>query len=90
MRNIFTFLIIVVLFTLSENSFAQTNNVNQIPSERKLINGVNVAPKNTNLEKADPTSIIVNESNNAVIPDKPKKTTKKEKKSKYGIKKDEE
>ena len=78
------------LIFFSYASFAQTHNVNKIKASTQLINGIHVAP-NHSLTKVVPTSIVVNEDSNSSTPIKPiKKTTKKKRKSKYVIKKDEE
>ena len=71
-------------------SFSQTHSVKKLKSNTQLINGIHLAP-NHNLKKVIPTSVVVNGDSNSSTPVRPiKNTTKKIRKSKYVINKDEE
>ena len=91
-RKITLILSIFFLF-LSENVFSQTNKIIELNTGNQLVNGVNIAPNSTNLEKATPNSVIQNTSNNIIIAPKPPKQKKIEKVNKYNngkAKRDEE
>ena len=83
-------LFIFLLTFFSFSTFAQTHSVKKLKSNTQLINGIYLAP-NHNLKKVIPTSVVVNGDSNSSTPVRPiKNTTKKIRKSKYVINKDEE
>ena len=91
-RKITLILSIFFLF-LSENVFSQTNKIIELNTGNQLVNGVNISPNSTNLEKATPNSVIQNTSNNTIVVPKPPKQKKIVKLNKYNngkAKRDEE
>lgn len=93
MKRISTLIFSVFFLFLSENVFSQTNKVNELNTGNQLVNGVNVAPNSTNLEKATPNLVVNNSSNTLVVPPKTPKQKKTVKINKYNngkTKRDEE
>ena len=69
-------------------SFSQSSSVTKIQSEKQLVDGIHDIPKN-NLERATPKSIVIH-AKEVFDVKKPEKKIKKEKLSKYAIKKEDE
>jgi len=87
MNKYFTFFTILLFFFISENLYSQTNIVKEIKSEKQLINGVNVSPISTNLEKAVPKTVVQTNINSTIVSPKPPKQSKPAKVNKYNNKK---
>ena len=93
MNKYFTFFTILLFFFISENLYSQTNIVKEIKSEKQLINGVQLSPNSTNLEKAVPKTVVQTNTNSTIVSPKPPKQSKPEKVNKYNnnkAKRDEE
>ena len=69
-------------------SFSQSSSVTKIKSEKQVVDGIHDVPKN-NLQKATPKSIVIH-AKEVFDVKKLEKKIKKEKLSKYAIKKEDE
>ena len=67
MNKIFAILLTIFFFFISDNIYSQSVKVLEIRSGKQLVNGQNLAPKSNDLQKASPSKIVQNHSDNGVV-----------------------
>ena len=83
MNKTFAILLTIFFFFISDNLYSQSVKVLEIRSGKQLVNGLNLAPKSNDLQKASPSEITQNQLSNEKVVPKPPVKVKPTKVSKY-------